>query len=191
MSTGYIFNDRFSYRNLNSPTQWQRKSAGSFVPMLYYDYSKFENKFLGEKSVEHQINSRLALSYYYTLVLAEKWFATPNLSPSFGVRFSNYKDTDADGTKTTKKDTYFTRALEGGLQLGFNSPRIFAGANLNFNVNWYDEDTNSHVENDQVYGLLYVGCRFDAPGFVARTFKTAETKMQEKLKAMKKVEAEK
>lgn len=184
LSTSYILNDRFSYRNLNNPTEWQRKSAGSFVPTLYYNYSRLSNKYLNEKSAENQYNIRFALSYYYTLVLAEKWFITPSLSPSAGVRFSDYKDTDALGKNVREKNTHFTRALDGGLQLGYNSSRVFVGANVNFYANWYNEDSKSNVQNDQIYGLFYVGYRFGAPGFIKRPVENAEDKMQEELKSL-------
>jgi hypothetical protein len=185
MSTSYVLNDKFSYRNLNNPTQWQRKSAGSLVPTLHYNYFYFSNKFLNEKSEEHDFNIRLALSYYYTLVLNEKWFFTPNITPSAGIRFSNYKDIDAGGVTTREKNTLLTRSVSGGLQLGFNTSRVFAGANFNFNVNWYNEENNARVENDQVYGLFYVGYRFGAPEFLERFFKKAEDKMHEEMESLK------
>jgi hypothetical protein len=186
LSTAYVLNDRFSYRNLNNPTEFQRKSAGSFVPTLDYNFNRLSNKFLGEKSDEDQYNIRLALRYYYTLVLAEKWFVTPNISPSVGIQFSDYKSTDAFDVSTREKNTLFTRSLDGGMHLGFNTSRVFVGANLNFYVNWYDEDKNSSVQNDQIYGLLYVGYRFGAPSFIKRPIENAEDKMQEELKSFEK-----
>lgn len=182
MSTSYVFNKNFSYRSLVGYTERQVKSAGSFVPQLFYDYSRFTNIFMDEKSVEEQFNFRLALGYYYNWVIYRKWSIASGLSPSWGIRFSNFVDTDENGENISEKNEYFTTALDGGLQVGFNGPHFFCGAKAIFNVNWYDEDSESHVENNQIYSLLYVGFRFNAPRFIKRPVEDVENTMQKTMK---------
>ncbi|HJY14230.1 MAG TPA: DUF4421 family protein, partial [Flavobacterium sp.] len=44
MSTSYIFNPKFSLKSITSFTEWQKKSAGSFVPSLIYSYNTIRSK---------------------------------------------------------------------------------------------------------------------------------------------------
>uniref|UniRef100_UPI0040496C42 hypothetical protein n=1 Tax=Gelidibacter sp. TaxID=2018083 RepID=UPI0040496C42 len=60
--------------------------------------------------------------------------------------------------------------MEGGLQLGYSSNKVIFGGSFNFSANWYNEDKGTSIENDKLFGLLYVGYRFDTPQFVERTF---------------------
>jgi hypothetical protein len=59
--------------------------------------------------------------------------------------------------------------LDGVMQLGYSSERIIFWANFNFSLNWYNQLRLYTAENDQIYGLLYFGYRFDAPGFAGKT----------------------
>uniref|UniRef100_UPI00404986D6 DUF4421 family protein n=2 Tax=Gelidibacter sp. TaxID=2018083 RepID=UPI00404986D6 len=88
MSTSYVFNPEFSYRNVTYQTEWQKKSTGSFIPTLYYDFTKSGFTLENTKSDENTFNIRLATSYYYTLVMREHWFVAPFISPSLGLKFS-------------------------------------------------------------------------------------------------------
>ena len=162
MSTSYIFNPKFSYRNIVYQTEWQKKSAGSLIPTLFYDYNKLSFNAENTSSIEHFFNIRLALSYYYTLVLHENWFFSSSVSPAVGIRFS--KDINInDAIKTTTNDNYFSQFLDGGIQLGYSSDKIIFGCNFNFNINSYKEDSKTIVMENKYYGLLYIGYRFNAP----------------------------
>ena len=169
MSTAYVFNPKFSYRNLVYQTEWQKKSAGSFVPILYYNYNNTEFDFLGTQAKEKSFNIRLATNYYYTLVIKENWFISPYASPSLGVRFVN-NENNTNNVKSTENKTLFTRQLEGGLQLGYSSKRVIFGGSFNFSANWYNEDKNSITENDKIYGVVYFGYRFDTPKFIEDSY---------------------
>ncbi|MFD2098440.1 DUF4421 family protein [Flagellimonas iocasae] len=170
MSTSYVFNPNFSYRNIVYQNEWQKKSSGSFVATLFYDYNTFTFNELDIDSKERFFNIRLAPSYYYTYVLHENWFVSGNLSPSLGIRFS--QNTTLDGTVTDiDTDSYFTRSISTGLNLGYSSKKVIFGANLTFNSSWYNEGQNSRTENDQFYGVLYVGYRFEPPTLVKKLFK--------------------
>ncbi len=171
MSTAYVFNPRFSLRNVTYQTEWQKESAGSLVPTLFYDYNKFSFNLENSRSIESNFNLRLALNYYYTFVMNQNWFVTPNFSPSLGVRFS--KNTDhVLNIETIENNTYITRFLEGGIQLGYSSNKVIFGGSFNFNANWYGSEKKERVENDKIYGLVYLGYRFDAPSFVKKTMDT-------------------
>ncbi|MEN2399820.1 DUF4421 family protein [Flavobacterium sp. MC2016-06] len=177
MSTSYVFNPKFSLRSISSFTEWQKKSAGSFIPTLWYDYNRFSFDQGGNNSKEDNFNIRLGLSYYYNFIIRDKFYIAPNLTPSLGVRFSKDKSGDSE-VHTVEKETYFTKFLEGGIKMGYNSNNILFGAGFNFNVSWYNEDSKSSTENNKIYGLLYFGYRFDAPKFIAKPIEKVEEKMK-------------
>lgn len=176
MSTAYIFNRNFSFKNIVYQTEWQQKSAGSFVPVLSYDYNRYSFDFGGIRSVQKDFNLRLGLGYYYTFIIGNRFFVTPNLQPSLGMRFSNYNSVE-NGIATPGHKNYFTRFVEGGIKVGFNSRRLVAGAGFNFNVNWYNEDKSSVAQNDKLFGILYFGYRFGAPRILTDTYNKISKKL--------------
>jgi hypothetical protein len=171
MSTSYILNRDFSFKNLIYQTQWQKKSAGSFVPTLYYDYSRYSFDFSGTRTLEKDFNLRFGLGYYHSFIIINKFYISPNLIPSIGIRYAKLS-TIENGNSTFQNKTYFTRFLDGGIKLGYNSDRWVAGGGINFSVNWYNEDKYTLVENNKLYGILYLGYRFGTPKFITKTYKT-------------------
>ena len=177
MSTSYLFNPKFSLKSITSFTEWQKKSAGSFLPSLIYSYTTIRSKSddLGGKQKEFDL--KLAAGYYYNFIIHKTFYVAPNLSPSIGVKFMKDKSKDG-GVETIEKETYFTRNLDGGIKMGYNSDRILFGASLNFSVSSYNEDKNNVISNDKVYGLLYFGYRFNAPGFIAKPVEKIDDKIK-------------
>jgi hypothetical protein len=170
MSTSYVFNPNFSYRNIVYQNEWQKKSSGSLVATLFYDYNIFSFSESNINSKDRFFNVRLAPSYYYTHVIEENWFISGNISPSLGLRFS--KTTSEDGTLVTEENnTYLTRSLSSGLNVGYSSSKLIFGANLTLSASLFNEDRNSQTENNRVYGVIYVGYRFEPPEIVKKLFK--------------------
>ncbi|RUT71175.1 DUF4421 domain-containing protein [Flavobacterium cupreum] len=177
MSTSYIFNPKFSLKSITSLTEWQKKSAGSFVPSLIYNYNTIKSKTDDLDGKQKEFDLRLAAGYYYNFIIWDRFYIAPNLSPSLGVKFSRDKSTTA-GVTTIEKNTYFTRNLDGGIKIGYNSNRILCGASLNFSSSSYNEDKSTRISNDKVYGLLYFGYRFDAPDFVRKPIEKIDGKIK-------------
>jgi hypothetical protein len=169
MSTSYNFNPNFSFRNVLYNTEWQKKSAGSFLPTLYYSYDRFSNNDAGVKSSEDVFPIRLAIPYYYTLVLGKNWYISPNLSPSVGVRISTFK-LQSEELRIRENNTYFTKSLEGGLQAGYASKKIIFGAKINFDINWSNDERNTFQENNKIFAQVFFGYRLNAPSFVTKTY---------------------
>ena len=170
MYTSYNFNSNFSFRNILYQTEWQKKSAGSFIPTLYYSFNQLSYSLGGDKLREDSFPLRLSAGYYYTLVVHENWYLNGNLSPSVGVKFTKSSLTNANNERFTEKYNSFTSALEGGMQLGYDSKKIVFGASVNFDINGYKEDKLNAIENDKIYGVIYFGYRFETPGFIDRTY---------------------
>ncbi len=169
MSTSYVFNPNFSFRNVLYNTEWQKKSAGSFIPTVFYSYDTFSYELDDDKSKEEIFPVRLSLAYYYTVVMHENWFIATNLAPSLGVRFSKLKLTVNDIT-THENSTDFTTALEGGMQIGYASRKIVFGTGFTFDVNGYNEGRFNVVKNNKIYGLIYFGYRLNTPPFIDRAY---------------------
>lgn len=176
MWTSYNFNPNFSLRNILYQTEWQKKSAGSFIPSLYYSYEELSYSLGGQDAKEMAFPIRLAPAYFYTLVIRENWFLGGNLSPSIGLRFAKSTLTENE-VRSVEKHTAFTQALEGGIQLGYASKKIIFGAGVNFNVNAYEEDKTNAIVNDKLYGLVYFGYRINTPGLIERTYQKFAEKL--------------
>ena len=169
MSTHYVINPNFSFRNILYNTEWQKKSAGSFIPSLFYGFEEFEYTFENIESDENIFRVRLAIPYYYTCVLHENWFVGVNLSPSLGVSFSRYRET-IDNSSNNVRSTYLIRALEGGIQIGYAAERWVFGSSFLFDINGYDEDRLGSVENNKLFAQIYIGYRLNTPGFINRAY---------------------
>ena len=130
-------------RNVIYQTEWQQKSAGSFIPKLSYRYIKFSNS--GDLGfIENAYDLQLAASYYYTWVIRKNWFISFFLSPSLGIRWSNYKDIE-NGITVKDRNRYLLKELENGMQLRYSSKYIIFGASIDFNENWYDNEDSTTI----------------------------------------------
>lgn len=175
-STSYVLNPRFSFKNLIYQTQWQKRSAGSFVPVAFYDYTRTSFTLSGTEGLQKDFNFRLGIGYYHTFIVAHRFYIAPNIVPSLGIRYSRF-GSETGGTTTTNSNTYFTRFLDGGLKAGFNSSRWVAGFGLSFNISWYNDDPNTIVRNDKAYGVVYLGFRFGTPRFIANAYQALSDKL--------------
>lgn len=162
-STAYVFNDKFSLRNVAYNTEWQVKSAGSLIPTLNYSYTRGSARIDTFEIYEDTFDLRLSPDYYYTFVIEKNWFITPYVSPSFGIRFSKEREEGID-----TNNIYYPWGLDAGIQLGYSSERIIFGANLDFESNWYNETSQSRIVNDRLFAKLYFGYRFGSPKFIKK-----------------------
>ncbi len=168
-STSYIVNRNFSLKNIVYQTEWQKRSAGSFVPVIAYDVTNTYLNELGIESKQREFNIRMGCGYYYTFIIKDRFFISPNLTQYVGAKFSRGTTID-NGIAEADKDTYITHFLEGGIKIGFNSKRFVLGTGLNFNSNWYQQDASSRIYNDRVFGIVYFGYRFNQPKLLSKAY---------------------
>ena len=172
-ATSYVFNSDFSLRNLLNQTKWQRKSAGSFIPQIDYQYQRFSNV-SDVKSIEDSFDLGLRGSYHYTWVIHKRWFVSSYLSSAIGYRFLNYQE---DITVAKKQaNQYLLTGLDFGLQLGYTTKNLFFGANLDVDNSFYKEDQDSTVSNNITYAQIYVGYRFNEFPFLKKPLNWIENK---------------
>jgi hypothetical protein len=175
-STSYLVNPNFSIRNVTYQTEWQTKSAGSFLPGLFYSYNTIKNNVENIEYVENIFDLQIEASYYYTLVIHKNWFISSSLAPSLGVLFSNYTES-SNGISFNKKTQHLIKTLDGELQLGYGSRKVVFGASVNVEINWFNEDKITHVIEDKIHAKIYLGYRFGSPKIVQKPFKWVNKKM--------------
>lgn len=172
--TSYVLNPKFSLRNVVYNTEWQRKSAGSFVPTFRYGYTQLSGTIGNTQSYENMYDIAIAPDYYYTAVIQKKWFVSFYASPSFGIRFS---ENGERGIDAKENNIYFPLSFDGGLQLGYSSHKFIYGANLKFETTWCDENSMTNITNNVLYAKIYFGYRFDTPKKVKKTFNWINKKL--------------
>jgi len=158
-STSYMCNPDFSFKATAFQNAKQLKSAGTFAPTLSYYYTELNGRKvedIGEKV--YFIDVAVAPAYYYNWVIAKNFLLSGGASLGAGF------------TTTVDDDTSTSFLLNGSLHLapGFNGERWFGG--LNMRMQFFDHGSGSDVQmNDAVgYGTVFIGYRFDAPGFLER-----------------------
>ncbi|UHO38368.1 DUF4421 family protein [Chryseobacterium capnotolerans] len=174
-STAYILNKNFSARSIYTQGEWQKKSSGSWVPFLDYDLTILRNKIEDQKAKETQYKLGANMGYFYNWVLGKNVNIAPYLALGLGGKFSTYRDVFGDGS--IKNVQYLTLRMEGGLHIGYNTDRFLFGGKMNFSAYAYNQTKNQAVQNNSVYGLLYIGYRFAPPRVVANTYDKIQKKI--------------
>jgi hypothetical protein len=169
-TTSYVLNDNFSLKHLTHLNEWQRETAGSFVPTLKYGFNRLSNIIDYQKVAENSFDLSFAPAYYYTWAFKDHWFISSSIAPAVGVRFTTEKLNTA-----IYKDSFISRALDLTLQFGYTSETISAGASFNFDSNAINKDLTQSMVNDKSYASLYFGYRFTPPNFLKRTVEQIES----------------
>lgn len=154
-STSYIFNENFSFRAIGFQNEWQKKSAGSFIPRVTYYFTKFQldDPDIGNLT-EHSFNIAVGPGYYYSWIFDENFIISTGSTGGLGFDITN------SGGKTT---------LNGLAQLifrltgGYNSESFFSGININTQLLTSKSSDNLVLDDSISYLEFYVGYRFDAP----------------------------
>jgi hypothetical protein len=171
-STGYKVNPNFSLKAINSKTEIQLKSCGSFIPAVTYNYYETDNQSsdTAQKSSQYTSNfeAGLSLAYAYTLVLGSKFYISGGIAPGFGWHHTKLVTRYPDENLITRYNNPQFRIMEKAA-IGYNTPRFFAGGELSLMQSSYKE-TNNLVQNraKRVYYQVFVGYRFQSPKFLKR-----------------------
>lgn len=179
-STAYVMKKDFSLKSIYTQGEWQKESRGSWVPFADYDLSIFRDILNGQKSKETQYSFGANMGYFYNWVLGarKRVNIAPNIALGLGGMFSSSWDIHNDGTKFNKQNTqYLTFKFATGLHIGYNTDRFLFGGKFNVNAYAYSEKDNQNVQNNNMYGLLYVGYRFPPPKVVQRNYDKIQKKI--------------
>ncbi|SMC37154.1 DUF4421 family protein [Moheibacter sediminis] len=172
-STSFVFRPEFSLKSLLYQREWQKYSAGSLVPSVNYDLTFLTDDFGTFTGTERELDLSLDLAYYYNWVIAEKFTVAPYAYTGAGVRFTKYRQQGE--INSVEKNKYFTYEFGTGIYLGFNSDKFLFGGRLNYASFNYKPDENRFTDNS-LYGLIFVGYRFNPPKKVENIYEKVEEK---------------
>lgn len=161
-STSYIFNPNFSFRAIFLQSEWQKKSAGSFVPSFSYYFTRIRDN---NPSEDNSIDVSIGPSYYYNWVIKEHFLVSAGAYGGLGYNYT--KTTYKDGTPSEKLDG-ISFQMQLRLTLGYNSKRFYTGAIASFDAFYYDADPRIHVQDQQHFFEFYIGYRFKGPDKVGK-----------------------
>ena len=181
----YKLNDNFSVRAVESQTEIQIKSAGTFMPGLIYKYYNIKGSQEIKISPGETINREnyndvygfdltANAGYYYTFVFRKYLFAHAYANPGIGIDFyrsSSYSQTGID--KNNGTDLFFV--FNTGASIGYNGKKIFTGAAYNYTYaseKFHSNGIQFQPSKDQFH--IYLGYRFRAPKQVRKPVEKIE-----------------
>jgi len=184
----YKLNDNFSLRAIESQTEIQIKSAGTFMPGLaykYYDIKGSEEIIIAPDESIYRENYNEAsgfdltanAGYYYTFVFHKYLFAHGYANPGVGIDFYNISSYSPNGAdKDNGTDVFFV--FNTGASIGYNGKKIFAGASYDYTYaseKFNNTEIQIQPSKDQFH--VYIGYRFRAPKQVRKPVNYIENKV--------------
>ncbi len=88
-TTGYIFNNRFSFRAIGFQNEWQKKSAGSFIPRFSFYYTKINLHDESPESPTNSFDTALGPGYYYNWVIKKHFILSVGATVGFGINITS------------------------------------------------------------------------------------------------------
>ncbi len=187
-SSFYKFNDNYSIRAVESNTEIQLKSAGTFLPGITYTFYQFtgtdkikdtEGNLIERENYSdyNGFSTILSAGYYYTFVIHKYWYANIYAGPGFGLDF--YKNTSFSQNGSFERsfsDPFFM--FSTGVAAGYNGKKYFFG--LEYDTNFTSEKFNEN--NIQLLPrrnnfFVFIGYRFKAPKTIKKPIDQIEDKI--------------
>ncbi len=164
-STSYIFNRDFSFRTIFLQSEWQRKSAGSFVPSVSYYFTQIKNNGPSKDCI---FDIAIGPGYYYNWIISDRFLISAGTYGGLGYNKSKTIYTDGKPDEVLESLSFQGQFR---LTLGYNSERFFAGTATSLNSFSYNSDALIHVDDQQQFLEFYVGYRFKAPKRISKLFR--------------------
>ncbi|WP_298708914.1 DUF4421 family protein [Chitinophaga sp.] len=187
--TGYNFNSRFSVNAVLTQTERQRKSAGSFIPLLLYRYYIIDDRTEpaspgGATQRSNNFEVLLGAGYHHTFVWKD-FYASLGITPGAGYIFTKLT-TRYPGDPVHSHNHTPAFRIDGRAGLGYNGPKVYAGSYLNVISNASRQDNNAIINSDsRLIFRVFVGYRFRAPRILSNTMDRMTEKGLEKLDRMR------
>ena len=184
----YKLNKNFSFKAIQSNTEIQLQSAGTFMPGInytYYDVTgtdkiKNEDSEIIKREVYKDYNGFsiiLNAGYYYTFVKNHYWYVNLYANPGIGIDF--YKTTFYTASNSSGQhfnETFFS--LNSGVAGGYNGKKYYFGFELNYQVSSeVFDDNNISLQPQKSNFHVFVGYRFKAPKQIAKPIDLLEEKI--------------
>ncbi|WP_445386261.1 DUF4421 family protein [Robiginitalea sp. IMCC44478] len=153
-NTSYILNPNFSFRAVGFQNEWQKQSAGSFIPSLQIYYTRFLLRDEIAESEENKWDISAGPGYYYNWVIGRHFIIGVGNTTGFGIEF---------GKDASEYSSSFIFNSQFRFSTGYNSERFFSGVNLSYN--FIEQRDNAGIrEDDRIHFIeFYLGYRIEAP----------------------------
>lgn len=175
-------------RAVQSQTEIQTKSAGSFMPGIGYVFYSLRGTDV-VKDIDGNRNYRdtyseysgfsasLLLGYYYTFVLKRNWFLNGYGVPSLGIDLYQTHLFSPEGKKTSRANDPFL-SFNYGFGGGYNGDKIFFGLELkNRLTNEKFSSSKIKISPSKYQFNIYLGYRFKAPKTISAPVDYMEKKV--------------
>ncbi len=153
-TTAYVFNPNFSFRALIAHNEWQRRSAGSFVPRFVAYYTRYKLTVGDEVSRSHSYDFGLGPGYHYNWVIHPNIMLSAGNTTGIGINFLN------DNNETTTSFMWET-IFRGGLS--YNSETFFGGVDFSYTFLQHARARDIRVDDRIYFAQVYIGYRIRAP----------------------------
>lgn len=187
--TGYSFNRRFSVNAVLTQTERQRKSAGSFIPLLLYRYYIVDDQSTptspgGVTQKSNNFEILAGAGYHHTFVLKD-FYASLGLTPGAGYIFTKLTTRYPGAPVVTHGQSPAFR-LDVRAGIGYNGPRVYAGTYMNVIANASAEDDDAIINSDsRAIFRVFVGYRFRAPKILSAPMDKLTEMYQQKLERLR------
>ena len=163
--TSFVLNKNLSIRAIINQVEIQRKSAGSFVPSLSYEFFNLSD--VNTLSKTQSFNFVFNANYIHTFVINKKWYANLGVAPGVGVGIN--KLTEGEFDIVTKSNDLIVN-FNSFVNLGYNSKNFYAG--ISYELDASTPGKESVVKYDSVRSIfnLSIGYRFNPPRFLEKSF---------------------
>lgn len=173
-SSYYKFNDNYSVKAIESNTEIQLKSAGTFLVGLDYalyfvkgtEAVKLENGGIMNRDSYNEYSGFSPIfnaGYHYTFVLHKYWYTNVYANPGVAIDFNNTKFFNTNGY-TSSSNTSLFLTFKTGFSAGYNGKYIYFGGDYNYQSNSEKFDTDDITLQPIRHNFhLFFGYRFKAP----------------------------
>jgi hypothetical protein len=175
---GYNFNEKFSISSLTSGKEQQLKTVITFFPILSYWHIKMKDettdsvqKANNVLTVNNDVN--LMLPVAMNIVFAKNFYVAAFAGPVIGVELYKANAYDENGNALTTSGTRISTGYYARGSIGYTGKNFFAG--IDAVTRYYEHQQQSQKFSKNSYGIqVYLGTRFDPPGFLKKTVKWLE-----------------
>ncbi|WP_341839290.1 DUF4421 family protein [Chitinophaga caseinilytica] len=170
--TAYNFNPRFSVNAVLTQTERQRRSSGSFIPLLMYRYYIIDDRSVpvspgGATQKTNNFEVLLGAGYQHTFVW-RYWYASLGVTPGAGYIFTKLTTRYPGGPAVDHHHTPAFR-VDGRAGIGYNGERVYGGTYMNVISNASRQENNAVINSDsRLIFRVFVGYRFRAPKLLSR-----------------------
>lgn len=175
-STSYVLNgNRFSFRSFLQQTQIQKKSSGSLIPSLSYEYYYSSNKSDDNlvESYKKNLSFNASIGYQYNWVVFKNLNFSGGISSGYGLGYVTTNDSyDLDEKRYWEKKVL----LNLNVNLNYQWRNLFCGIQIS-SLNNFTKEEDLNINNTINYENIYLGYRFDAPKIVKKPIDWLEKKL--------------